>query len=200
LDGTLSAARGMIRRRRRVGVLAALLVVGVGLAVGYRVWRGRWDASRAGVSDSAASAVKVDRTGSPDLEHPQGKVHISVKVIPQTAALTFGGMPVANPYDVWISAAQGKAEVVASAPGYVPRTFHVPLSEGTRLVIALDREQASLADENRAGADRSDGSRLSGRRPVSGKRGAARRGSRRSRTPAASNRSQKLDKLLDSPY
>jgi serine/threonine protein kinase len=194
LNGTLSAAHSLWRRRQMTLFLIAALFVVVGLAIGFSMLRSDGDAFRSGnpVASTQSDGAPVNQpTG---ISAQEGKVHILVKVIPDIASLSFSGKAVHNPYDVWIPATDGEAEVFASAPGYVPRTFKIPLSEGTRLVIALDREAASRTDTSvKRGEPGGDKAKAATRRR-------SRRAARRSRRSRGKSSSQKLDKLFDSPY
>lgn len=196
LNGTLSAAQSLFRRRRiAMGLIVALSLV-VGLAIAFSLLRDDGDASSSGLHAASTQGADTAVNRPTSLMAREGKVHIAVKVIPDISSLTFSGKVVRNPYDVWIPASDGEAEVAASAPGYVPRSFKIPLSEGTRLVIALDRKTPVGKDTSLKRGDSAADKAKAAKRGRSRRRRAARRG----RKAPDKSSPQKVDKLFDSPY
>jgi hypothetical protein len=84
--------------------------------------------------------------GAGTAEQPQPrKVTISISVTPFNATLTVGGKQVGNPYEVQREASPGTLIAEARADGFVTRQFKIPLAEGGRWMLALERKAEPIA-------------------------------------------------------
>jgi serine/threonine protein kinase len=141
LDGRADSAsllpaggRGTQRRLALfVGLSAAALVLSVAILVAVLV-AGRQERKAAAAADRAADRSHV-------VSPPEKKqVRISILVRPASATIKVDGEPRDNPYVVTREAAPGVSKILVSAPGYISQHFSVPLAEGGRWVIALERD------------------------------------------------------------
>jgi eukaryotic-like serine/threonine-protein kinase len=123
------------RRRRRLAMLAAAGVLfGASLVVLGMVFLRSEPSTKGaavgtGSGSAAAAPVKESR-----------KITISIRVTPVNATITLGGKVVGNPYEGQREAVEGTVLAVASAEGFVTQQFKIPLGEGGRWVIGLDRK------------------------------------------------------------
>jgi hypothetical protein len=108
-------------------ILGAAVAVFVGLVVVKPPPQELTGAVRGGVSGTADKA-------------PARKVTVSISVTPFNATLTLGGKAVGNPYEVQREAGEGTVIAEARADGFVTRQFKIPLAEGGRWMLALERK------------------------------------------------------------
>jgi serine/threonine protein kinase len=196
LEGTVSFARWLRRRRRVVKALAVSAAASVALLVlGYVLVRAGSErrvqpqdqrvAASASLPTPARRAAPVRPTG----------VRILVKVLPHDARVVFDGQVVSNPHRAQLKRGEGQVHVVASAPGYQTRRFDVPLTESSRWVIALDRvrpEPVAVADHDES----TQSSRVKAPRGSKTKRRP--KAKRKGRAQGANNPRGK--RLFDNPY
>jgi eukaryotic-like serine/threonine-protein kinase len=125
------------RRRRLVALAVAGVFFGAALVVLGMVFLRptpsvTW-VEGAGTGTGSGSAVTAPA-------RPSRKITIWIRVTPVNATITLGGKLVGNPYEGQREAVEGTVLAVASADGFVTQQFKIPLGEGGRWVIGLERK------------------------------------------------------------
>jgi len=125
---TVGGASGEVLQRRKVAFALGSVIVGLALiaVVLFSLFR-------------STPSEPVAATPPPRRDAAPAKIHILVKTVPASATIRVGGKDVPNPYDVRQRRGKGEVDVEVSAPDHRPQRFKVPLDEGGRWMIALER-------------------------------------------------------------
>jgi hypothetical protein len=124
--------------RRRLMLLAVTaLILGAAVAVFVGLVAVKPPPQNVGATQGSAAGTAE--------KQPPRKVTISISVTPFNATLTLGGKPVGNPYEVQREAGHGTLVAEARADGFVTRQFKIPLAEGGRWMLALERKAEPIS-------------------------------------------------------
>jgi hypothetical protein len=69
----------------------------------------------------------------------QGPIVVEIRATPQSATIRFDGRDVPNPFKARRRREKRTAKVEVRAAGHVPKTIELPLDEGGRLMVALEK-------------------------------------------------------------